>query len=376
MNRLFFYVLLSLAAVLSSFAQNVDKSLVSKKAEEAKKAAEELKKVDTGDKIWTFSGVVGTNAAATGMVNWAAGGKNNVNGIAFARLRLLWKKDHFAWDTSLDTEYGLSWIDQDEDPLQKSNDKINFSTKMGWEFRKSWYLTVLGAFQSQYAMGYEYVTGYNPPISKWLAPSYTDFSVGIDWKPNKIFSVYASPIAGRITSVSVSDRFNDRFREQYNEDMKKLDPNAEWVDYDLRQVLQEKYGTYVYADDGETKVYKNARAEFGFTFKGAVNYKYKDLTLMTTLGLFTPYAWDKRPINNPDSYFKYMDNNRRFGNFDVDWDMAISYQLLKLLNVTLSTSLKYYNGLLIDKVHDNGTTTVAERVQFKSVLGLGIGYTF
>ena len=43
MNRLFFYVLLSLAAVLSSFAQNVDKSLVSKKAEEAKKAAEELK---------------------------------------------------------------------------------------------------------------------------------------------------------------------------------------------------------------------------------------------------------------------------------------------------------------------------------------------
>lgn len=147
MNRLFFYVLLSLAVVLSSFAQNVDKSLVSKKAEEAKKAVEELKKVDTGDKIWTFSGIVGTNSAATGMVNWVAGGKNNVNGIAFARLRLLWKKDHFAWDTSLDTEYGLSWIDQDEDPLQKSNDKINFSTKMGWEFRKSWYLTVLGAFQ-------------------------------------------------------------------------------------------------------------------------------------------------------------------------------------------------------------------------------------
>ena len=54
--------------------------------------------------------------------------------------------------------------------------------------------------------------------------------------------------------------------------MKKLDPKAEWVDYDLRQVLQEKYGTYVYADDGETKVYKSARAEFGFTFKGAVNY--------------------------------------------------------------------------------------------------------
>lgn len=376
MNRFILFIVLSFMTVLISFGQNVDKELVSKKAEEAKKAAEELKKVDTGDKIWTFSGVIGTNVAATGMVNWAAGGKNNVNGIAFARLRLLWKKDNFAWDTSLDTEYGLSWIDQDEDPLQKSSDKINLSTKFGWEFKKSWYLTVLGGFQSQYAMGYEYVTGYNPAISKWLAPSYTDFSVGIDWKPNKIFSVYVSPIAGRITSVYVSDKFNEKFRKQYNEDMKALDPEAEWVDYDLRQVLQEKYGTYVYGDDAETKDYKNARAEFGFTFKGAVNYKYKDLTLTTTLGLFTPYAWDKRVINNPDSYFKYMDNNRRFGNFDVDWDVAVSYQLLKLLNVTLSTSFKYYNGLLIDKIHEDGTTTVAERVQFKSVLGLGLGYTF
>ena len=86
MNRLILLAVVCFATVFSSFAQNVDKSLVSQKAEDAKKAAEELKKVDTGDKIWTFSGVVGTNAAATGMVNWAAGGKNNVNGIAFARL--------------------------------------------------------------------------------------------------------------------------------------------------------------------------------------------------------------------------------------------------------------------------------------------------
>lgn len=376
MNRLFLYVLFLSASVFSSVAQNVDKSLVSQKADEAEKAVDELKKADTGDKTWTFSGVMGANAAATGMVNWSAGGKNNVNGIAFARLRLLWKKEHFAWDTSLDTEYGLSWIDQDEDPLQKSGDKISISTKMGWEFSKSWYLTVLGAFQSQYAMGYEYVNGLNPPISKWLAPSYTDFSVGVDWKPNSVFSVYVSPIAGRVTSVSVSDRFNEKFREKYNKDKQELDPEAEWEEYDLRQVLQDKYGTYVYNDDGVTKNYKNARAELGFTLKGAVNYKYKDLTLMTTLGLFTPYSRDKRPINDPESYFKYMDNNRCFGNFDVDWDVAVSYQLLKLLNVTLSTSLKYYNGLLIDKVHDDGTTTTSERVQFKSVLGIGVGYTF
>jgi hypothetical protein len=72
------------------------------------------------------------------------------------------------------------------------------------------------------------------------------------------------------------------------------------------------------------------------------------------------------------NFIGYRDNNRRFGNFDVDWDAAISYQFLKCLNVTLSTSLKYYNGVKIA----NKDGIAAERVQFKGILGLGVGYSF
>jgi ribosomal protein L5 len=61
----------------------------------------------------------------------------------------------------------------------------------------------------------------------------------------------------------------------------------------------------------------------------------------------------------------------------VDWDVAISYQFLKCLNVTLSTSLKYYNGVKIEKFDKAGNSLGAtERVQFKSILGLGVGYSF
>ena len=89
--------------------------------------------------------------------------------------------------------------------------------------------------------------------------------------------------------------------------------------------------------------------------------------------MFTPYAWDKTLVfDDAGNSLGYRDNNRRFGNFDVDWDAAISYQFLKCLNVTLSTSLKYYNGVKIaDKNGDS-----AERVQFKGILGLGVGYSF
>ena len=71
-------------------------------------------------------------------------------------------------------------------------------------------------------------------------------------------------------------------------------------------------------------------------------------------------------------YYQYSNLNRRFGNFDVEWDFLISYQFLKVLNVTLSTNLKYYNGILVKDKQG----VEKERVQFKSVFGIGLGYSF
>ena len=310
---------------------------------------------------WDFSGVVGLNASATGLVNWAAGGNNNVNGVAFGKVRLLYNENNLSWETNLNLEYGLSYIDQKNDPFQKSSDVIDFNTKFGWQFHKAWYLTASAGFKSQFAFGraYDGTEAADPIISKFLSPSYTDISLGIDWKPNSIFSLYLSPVAGKITTAYVGSA------------VEEANPG-------LRQQMQDKYATWVYskeanADGTYDKIYKNAKAELGLSFKGGINYTYKDLKIITTLGLFTPYAWDKTEMFNAKGEFEgYRDNNRRFGNFDVDWDAAISYQFLKCLNVTLSTSLKYYNGV---KIADKDGVS-AERVQFKGILGLGVGYSF
>ena len=305
---------------------------------------------------WSCTGVVGLNASATGLVNWAAGGNNNVNGVAFGKVRLLYNENNLSWETNLNLEYGLSYIDQKNDPFQKSSDVIDFKTKFGWQFHKAWYLTAAAGFQSQFAYGraYDGTEADDPIISKFLSPSYTDISVGIDWKPNSIFSLYLSPVAGKITTAYVGDA------------VEKANPG-------LREQMQEKYGTWAYVKDSNEKKYTNCKAELGLNFKGSINYTYKDLKIITTLGLFTPYAWDKTEVLDAEGKFVgYRDNNRRFGNFDVDWDAAISYQFLKCLNVTLSTSLKYYNGV---KIADKDGIS-AERVQFKGILGLGVGYSF
>ena len=393
-----FTSLLGLIVIGALYAQEVDKSVVQGQATAAQKAAEDLKKVDTGEQAWKFSGTVGLNAAATGMWNWAAGGNNNVNGVASTKLRLLYHENNMSWETNLDMEYGLSWIDQEFDQLQKTSDKINFTTKFGWEFHKTWYLTVLGGFQSQFAYGRDYngSEAFDPIISKWLAPSYTDISVGIDWKPNDIFSIYLSPVAGRLTTVYVSDALNEKSLGM----MDKVGTEDEYAVYPdgLEYALKDKYAVWHYTTDENGLVTKNRdknlRAELGLSLKGSINYTYKDLKILTTLSLYTPYAWDKTKVyqdsegklyanldNGQDfsnmEYVGFRDNNRRFGNFDVDWDVSISYQFLKCLQVSLTTSLKYYNGTLIEKFDKEGNSLgSAERVQFKSVIGLGIGYTF
>lgn len=394
--KFFTLTTIALLSTVSVLAQEVNKATVESQAKAAQAAAADLKKVDIGEQAWKFSGVVGLNAAATGLWNWAAGGNNNVNAVASTKFRLLYHENNMAWDTNLDLEYGLSWIDQDHDKFQKSSDRINLTTKFGWEFHKTWYLTVLGGFQSQFDLGRNYngTADFDPIISKFLAPSYTDISVGIDWKPNDIFSVYLSPVAGRLTTAYVGKHLNEKYAENY--------PVKEGEVSGLEYALKDKYAVWKYTTDEETGEVKkdfrsNIRCELGLSLKGAINYTYKDLKIMTTLGLYTPYAWDKTKIytdtdgkmyadlgNGKDfsamDFAGYRDNNRRFGNFDVDWDVAISYQFLKCLQVSLTTSMKYYNGVKIDKTitAEDGTKTIssAERVQFKGILGIGIGYSF
>ena len=164
-------------------------------------------------------------------------------------------------------------------------------------------------------------------------------SIGIDWKPNDIFSIYVSPVAGRLT-------------------------------YCRDSTLRERYGIPE-KEDANGHLYRPAaNAALGLSIKGGINYTLiENLKIITTVSLFTPYT----------------SKVQKFGNFDVDWDFAISYNFLKVLSVSLMTSLKYYDQVMIAGKNWNGLTGPngeqwagypAARVQFKEMIGLGIGYSF
>ena len=369
-------MLLCLFSISAVFAQ-----------EDKAKTAEQ--KADTVKKAWKFDGVMGLNAGATSLIFWTGGGHDNANALTYAKLHLLYYKDNIAWESNLDTDFGLTWIDQEDDQVKKSSDDIKFATKLGWEFKKGWYLTALGSFQSQYAIGRDYKKGkYDPVISKLLCPSKTELSIGIDWKKSVgscDFSVYMSPVAGTINTAYVSDATNAIYTKEYLDAMEAAGIPVPEEYKDFRQEMQIKYGTYkiVLDKDGYPAIdWRNYRAEFGLSLKGSIAYKYKNLTIVSTLSLFTPYqgkgfdmkeAFEEAYPDQPyELYYQYSNLIRHFGRFDVDWDFLISYNFLKVLNVTFSTNMKFYNGTLISD--QNGVAK--DRVQFKSVLGVGLGYSF
>ena len=314
-------------------------------ADEALKTKVKSAEVDSA-KHWKFTGVTGLNAAQTALFNWAAGGNNNVTGFIFANLTLSYKKDKWTWDTNLDTELGEMFSsDYQRYRWRKANDKINLTTKVGFQMHPKWYLTLLGSFRSQYAPGKDYKAvdagdvdeNGNPVeptlISKWLSPSYTDLALGVEWRPNDIFTIGVFPVAGRMTTC-------------------------------LEGSLRPNYGLPM-REDGR---FKPVGVNMGLRINGGINYTLvKNLKIISTITLFTPYT----------ARIHDKENGQKFGNFDVDWDVAITYNFLTVFSVSLMTSLKYYDKVMIDgpawrKYHEGPRA----RVQFKEVVGLGIGYSF
>lgn len=307
-------------------------------ADEALKTKVKSVDVDSA-KNWKCTGVVGLNASQTALFNWAAGGDDNVTGFVYANVTLSYKKNKWTWDSNLDTELGEMYSSDLNPKWRKANDKINFTTKGGYQMHPQWYLTLLGSFRTQYRTGYKYLNneaGDKEMISKGMSPSYTDLALGVEYRPNDIFTIGVYPVAGRMTTC-------------------------------LEESLRPNYGLPL-KEDG---TYKPVGVNMGLRINGGINYTLvKNLKIISTVTLFTPYT----------AKIHDKENGQPFGNFDVDWDVAITYNFLKVFSVSLMTSLKYYDKVMIAGKNWDGIEGhpgyPAARVQFKEVIGLGIGYSF
>jgi len=276
---------------------------------------------------WHFIGEAGINLAQTDQWNWSEGGYQHFNTILNVKAKLVYQKNKLAWESMIDNELGILYSSELIPTWRKSADKINLSSKFGYEIANKFFITGLITFKSQHADGYRYPQQFPSlaepkKMTSFLSPAYTDISLGLDWKYNEHFSLYLSPAAGLVTSCPDS-------------------------------ILRADYGVPI-DHMSITTVGPKMKATFNTTFKG--------IKISTVLELYTPYS----------------DPDQKLGNFKVDWDLTLSYQFLKMLNFRITTSLRYNEKVKFDE-WENGPDqprTRIRRVQFKEIVGIGIVYNF
>lgn len=263
-------------------------------------------------KAWTKGGVISVNFSQVSLSNWAAGGQSSASGTVLLKLHGNYKKNKTSWENSLDLGYGL--MKEDGNKMIKTDDKIDLSSKYGYQATEKLYYSVLFNFRTQFTDGFDYPDRDNP-ISRFLAPGYVTLALGIDYKPTDYFSLLVSPLTGKLTIVSDDSLSN---------------AGAFGVD-----------------------VGSKTRTEVGAYVKTELKYEIlKNVTLETKLDLFSNY------VDQPQ-------------NIDVNWDMLINMKVNSFLSANLVTNLIYDNDVKFET--DEGT---GPRLQVKELFGLGLNVKF
>lgn len=327
MKKLLLIIFPALSLTLT--AQDVTKT----EAENLRKEAEKLKStaVDTA-KSWNFGGVISFNGQQVSLTNWAAGGSNSISFGGIFSVYARYKKGKTTWDNNVDLGYGV--IKQGTvKKWWKSDDKIQLTSKYGRQISKSWYLSALGDFKTQFANGYNYPND-SIYISKFMAPGYGIAAIGVDYKPNDNFSIFVSPITGKFTIV------ND-------------DSLARNGAFGVQKEIRDPY------NGGKvTQKYKTHREELGAYLKLQYQTKIMDnVTFQTMLELFSNY------LHNPQ-------------NIDVNWTTLTTFKVNKFISATLSTQLIYDDDIMILRTAGDNKGTTGPDLQFKQVLGVGFSYKF
>jgi hypothetical protein len=280
------------------------------------------------EKRWLLKSIYGINGTQSSFVNWNAGGRNNISLLGFISATAVYDNPHFDWDNSLDLALGgLQYLDGDEG-LQKTDDRIELSSKLGYRLRqnRNFYLSFISGFRTQFLDGFSFPND-SVRQSTFMAPGYVSVALGIDYKPNKHFNLFLSPAAGKFTFV----------RDQTLADLGA---------FGVEPAVFDNNGSLITAG-------RQFRGEFGAKMRMTYNKEiFENIELKSRLELFSNY------LDRPE-------------NIDVNADVLFNFKVNSWFSASANFTLLYDHDIIITDADGNS----GPRTQFKSVLGVGISYT-
>ena len=285
----------------------------------------------------SFHGSYGLNINQLALSNWAAGGENSATGKAFANFVLLDKKKSFEQKLTGSFAFGISRFADKR--IEKSDDKIDLTYSLSLNSKTQWNVTTVATFNTQFANGYKYPND-STVISSFFAPAYLTLSAGYSYKTkNDQFSVFLSPLAGKVTFV-----MNQDLADAGSFGVKKgyYDQDSVWI-------------------PGE-----NIAAALGVNV--IINYKQpigKNITYSTMFNGFYNYT-EKRDDN--------------LARIDFNWENNINFTITRFIRTILFVHLKYDHNTTFPVYETVGGEEVVvdniPKLQFKESLGIAFVHTF
>jgi hypothetical protein len=271
---------------------------------------------------WIIGGEGNVGFTQTYLQNWKKGGQSALSSLivlkGFANYR---RPDGIVkWDNS--GEFRNGWIRPGgkEEQLQKNDDKFEITSRFGLSAYKKWYYSAEFNFETQFFKGYQYPRAEDAkPISAFLAPSRMFFKVGMEYKPNKDFSLLLSPFT--VKNVYVRDTV---------------------------LIDQTKFGI-----DADKKSFWEPGLNADLFFRKSIT---KDISYETKYKMFLNY---KEP----------------FQKFDINWENLFVMKLNEYVNMRLLVHFIYDDDVLFP-VYDDNEVKIGEepKLQVKEFFSIGFAY--
>ena len=270
---------------------------------------------------WRIGGDGTVGLTQTYVENWKKGGKSALSFLmvlkGFANYSSSTGK--IKWENSGEIRNG--WIKQGQEELQKNDDKFELTSRFGVSAFKKWYYSAELNYETQLFKGYRYPRADNPdPISAFMAPARTFFKLGLDYKPNKNFSLLLSPLT--LKNVYVSDTV-------------KIDQTKFGIDADAKSFWEPGL---------------NADLRFKKELSDDISYETK--------------------------YKMFINYNEPFRKYDINWENLLVMKLNDHINFRLMVHLIYDDDVLFPVYDINGNKTGKEepKLQVKELITVGFSY--
>ncbi len=271
---------------------------------------------------WRIGGNGALGFTQTYLQNWKKGGQSSI-----AMLMVLKGFANYSqadgkikWDNGVEIRNGWIHPGGKGSETQKNDDKFEFTSRFSVSAFKQWYYSAEFNFETQFFKGFKYPTEDHPdPISAFMAPSRTYIKLGLEYNPNKNFSMLFSPFT---------------LKNIYVRDTVLID--------------QTKFGVAP-----NRKSFWEPGLNADLRFKKNIT---DDISYQTKYKMFINYV-------------------EPFRKFDINWENLLIVRLNDYFNIRLMVHFVYDDDVLFPVYDDNDVQIGEEsKLQIKELMTIGFAY--